>query len=73
MRGQPSTQVNEDRPDEWIDVNEAAEIIGCRPRTLHSWRGSTPQRGPASTKYLGKVRYKRADVEAWKARELAAG
>lgn len=42
---------------------EVADILGIKPDTLNhwTWRGT----GPVSVKVGGRVKYMRADVDAW--------
>jgi excisionase family DNA binding protein len=49
--------------DEWLNLGEAAEILGIHPSTLRTWadHGEIPaHRTPGKHR-----RFKRADVEAW--------
>jgi excisionase family DNA binding protein len=51
--------------DEWLNLGEAAELLGVHPSTLRTWadRGDLPaHRTPGKHR-----RFRRADVEAWAA------
>lgn len=56
--------------DEFISTKEAAELIGVATRTL--WQWNYEERGPRPQKYLGRLRYNRAQVTAWIAAQMAS-
>lgn len=47
-----------------VDTAELADELGLHPTTLAEWR-MISGRGPAFIKVGAKVRYRRADIEAW--------
>ena len=54
--------------DEWLNLGEAAELLGVHPSTLRAWadRGDLPaHRTPGKHR-----RFRRADVEAWAAARI---
>jgi len=52
-------------PDDMLTPKEAAEILGISPETLKDWRRADA--GPDFCRYeTGTVRYKRADVIAYR-------
>lgn len=55
--------------DTW-DVVGAAEVIGCSPNTLNSWRSR--QKGPKYIRIAGRIRYLKTDVQEWLENEIAA-
>ena len=54
-------------PDPLLSINEVAEWLGVPVTTLYQWR--TRGKGPAGIRIGRHVRYDRADVEAWLARQ----
>jgi excisionase family DNA binding protein len=60
-----SSKVTSLNGDEWLNLGEAAELLGVHPSTLRTWadRGDLPaHRTPGKHR-----RFRRADVEAWAA------
>lgn len=51
--------------DRWLTREEVAGIARFSPKTLANWAAMNPPKGPRFVKVGGKVRYRRADVEAW--------
>ncbi len=54
-----------DRPTEYMGTREAAAFLGLSPRTLDRYRVTGA--GPAFHKFGTRIRYARADLEAWAA------
>ena len=50
---------------QYLSTRQAAEWLGLSPRTLDRYRVSGD--GPAFHRFGGRVRYRRADIEAWAA------
>lgn len=51
------------RPAEYLSTEQVAAIAGLAPVTLRTWRMSG--KGPAFVKVGARVRYSRADLDAW--------
>ncbi|OFQ58104.1 MULTISPECIES: helix-turn-helix domain-containing protein [Corynebacterium] len=51
-------------------TNEAAEVIGCKPTTLHTWRHR--KTGPKWHRVAGRIRYFKTDVEEWLQAQMAS-
>jgi excisionase family DNA binding protein len=51
------------QPERLLSIDDVAEIIGLAPGTLRNWR--VAGRGPRGARIGGRVRYRRADVDAW--------
>ena len=49
----------------YLNTRQAAEWLGLSMRTLHRYRVSG--RGPVFHRFGGRVRYLRADLDAWAA------
>ena len=47
----------------YLSTRQAAELLGVSPRTLERYRGSGE--GPPYMKVGPRVRYARADLDAW--------
>jgi len=54
-----------DRPTQYMGTREAAAFLGLSPRTLDRYR--VTGEGPAFHKFGTRIRYARADLEAWAA------
>ncbi|MCE2474822.1 MAG: helix-turn-helix domain-containing protein [Alphaproteobacteria bacterium] len=52
-----------DSSHHYMNTREVADLLGLSPRTLDRYRVSGD--GPAFHKFGNRVRYLRADVEAW--------
>lgn len=61
--------------DRWLTTNEAAELIGCRPKTLVMWRyrGRGPRYAKVSPGRSGGVRYRYSDITAWMEQHTRGG
>ena len=59
-----TTDAARHHPDTMLDTQQAAELLGLRPQTLHDWRCRC--KGPSYHR-LGTraVRYRVADLRAW--------
>jgi predicted DNA-binding transcriptional regulator AlpA len=55
-------------PDDLIENDRAAKLLGIRPATLVSWRSD--KRGPMYLKIGRLVYYRRADIRAWLAAQI---
>ena len=56
---------------ELFTVPEAARFLGVSESTLRNWRWRGT--GPPSGKLVGGVRYRKADLRRWLAREVFGG
>ena len=50
-------------PSSWLDTRQAASYLGLGKSTLEIWR--MKGEGPRFTKAGGRVRYSRAELDAW--------
>ena len=50
-------------PSSWLTTREAAAYLGLGKSTLEIWR--MEGKGPQFTKAGGRVRYNRAELDAW--------
>ena len=53
----------------FFDTGRAADYLGLSPRTLDGYRVSGD--GPAFHRFGNRVRYRRADLDAWAAKRRA--
>lgn len=51
--------------EEWITATEAAEMLGLTEPTLRAYRAPSKMRSPPFVRRVGRVYYKRSDVEAF--------
>lgn len=49
--------------EDTLTTIEAAEMIGCSPSTLNSWRSRG--KGPKFIRIAGRIRYIKTDLAAW--------
>jgi excisionase family DNA binding protein len=47
----------------YVNTREAAEYLGCSPKTLQNWRSSG--KGPRFVRIGGKIAYDFADLDAF--------
>lgn len=47
----------------FLNVKEAAELIGMKPATLNCWRSS--RQGPPYFRMGGRIKYDRLHLENW--------
>lgn len=50
---------------EWITAAEAAEMLGLTEATLRAYRAPSKMRSPPYVRRVGRVYYKRSDVETF--------
>jgi excisionase family DNA binding protein len=53
-----------------LTTREVAEMLGFSPATITHWRARPPKKALPYLKLGGRVRYRRADVEAYLAEAL---
>jgi excisionase family DNA binding protein len=53
----------------WLTIEEVAERIRVRPRTLYSWRSAGT--GPPGYRVGKRILWKLDEVDAWMSREAA--
>lgn len=58
-------------PEELLSPVELAETLGLSVRTIYNWR--VRDFGPPGVKVGRHVRYRKADVDAWLARQPTKG
>lgn len=51
--------------EEWITAAEAAEMLGLTDDTLRAYRAPSKMRSPPFVRRVGRVYYRRSDVEAF--------
>lgn len=51
-------------PDQLLDTNQTAALLGLHPFTLHRWRCNGDRTLPW-TKVGGRIRYRRADIQVF--------
>jgi len=49
----------------WLTTEEAAAMIGLRPKTLHNWRAIHEPDRPKAHVFGRRVWYKQSDVQLW--------
>jgi predicted DNA-binding transcriptional regulator AlpA len=60
--------ITEVDPDELIENDRTAKLLGVQPSTLVTWRSE--RRGPVYLKVGRLVYYRRADIRTWLAAQM---
>jgi predicted DNA-binding transcriptional regulator AlpA len=54
-------------PDVLMTVDETADYLRVKIKTLHNWRSRRV--GPPAVKVVGALRYRRSEVDSWLQRQ----